>query len=637
MKMIYKAGALLLLITLSFSQDITELLKEYKEASELYNQTRRDSLGHLILFTREDIERMQAHRLADLLKSIHFFTTADNRFGILTLNEYGGYSFIPKHIRLYINDHEVSSLHTGSPFLVWENLPLDSVDHVEVYLGVGAIELGNDPATLIIKVYTKEPSKENANSLRTTLTSRKGYAGVIYSARELNENFSYLFLISEGFDNRKDNWLGGQELSRDARYRYAYFGIYSENTSVEFGYGYIRKDPFMGFALDNVAEKGYTEAEDLYLTLTAHPSGDKSTKFVFSLDNHKRKHFESSSSGLYIPIFMDPFNPVNNPRDFYENAFFSKVTLYLSKEFSSQENKLLTAVSYKLYNSDIDSRYYITLGNVKQNVGATVPFNRQEIYSLIVEDKFSLSPSNLIIGGVKFDKYFRNGGFKDFSEFIARVGYISVINDNLSLKGFVSRSYIPPFFYDTEISGRDLDTVKIPFAFSAEGLLKLWNVKFGFGLGYVRIKDAIVPDNTGRLTNMEETITEKPIFINVENQLSENHKLQAGYSIFLDPDRKTSSTSGGYVRLLSTIGKFDAFGELIYRRGFEFSGRNVEDGYELNSGITYHVSDDLAIKLKGENLLGKAIETPYLVPQTGEVVTYPVRERTLYLSVEWVF
>jgi iron complex outermembrane receptor protein len=642
MEAIGKIGIKALLgVLLSFlflkAQDISGLLEEYRKASELYRKTRKESLGHLILFTREDIERMQAYRLSDLLKSLRFFSLANNRFGILTLNEYGGYSPIPRYVRLYINDHEVSSLHTGSPFLVWENFPLDAVDHVEIYLGVGAIELGNDPAMVIIKVYTKEPSKENAHNLRVTGSSRKGYDTVFYSAYEIGSGMSYIFLLSEGFDNRKDYRTGSQELSRDGRYRFAYLGFYTENINVELGYGFIRKGPFIGFAVDNVAERGYTEAEDFYITLTTYPSQDRSLKFVFSLDNHRRKHFESSSTGLYIPMFMDPFNPLNNPRDFYEKAFFSKAYVYISKEFRSEKNRLLSALSYKLYTSDIDSRYYVKMDGSIRKIGETVPFDRQEIYSLILENKFSLNPKNLLIAGVKLDKYYRNGGFKDFEEYIARLGYITILNENLSLKGFLTRSYIPPYFYDTDISGRDLDTAKVPIAVTVEGLLKLYGLKLGFGAGYVRIEDALGPDSTGRIRNLKDPQELKVAFANVEREFDSGYKVQAGYSAFLEPENKTSPPSGGYIRIMSRKGRVDTFGELVFREGFTFIGREIEEGYDLTVGTAYRVSENMSVKMKGENLLGRASETPYLVPQDGSVVSYPVRERTVYLTLEWVF
>jgi len=66
-------------------------------------------------------------------------------------------------------------------------------------------------------------------------------------------------------------------------------------------------------------------------------------------------------------------------------------------------------------------------------------------------------------------------------------------------------------------------------------------------------------------------------------------------------------------------------------------GRSVEDGYDLNAGVSYSITEDLSIRLKGENLLNRAIKIPYLALQTGNVMAYPVRERTLYLSVDWVF
>ena len=627
----------LLLFSFSFSQQIEELFKEYKEASELYRKTRKESLGHLILFTREDLDRMQAYRLSDVLKAIRFFTLSSNRFGILTLNGYGDVSPIPRHIRLYINDHEVSSLHTGSPFLVWENFPLDSVDHIEIYYGIGAIELGNDPATLIIKVYTKEPEKENASTIRTSVSSRKGYDGILYSGRELSSGLSYLFMISTGYDNRAEPVLNGQRLSRDGRYRFAFFGLYSDNASFELGYGFMRKDPFMGFALDNVAEKGYTRAEDLYAVLTVRPEGDPTMKLVLSVDNHRRKHYERSEGGLFIPVFMDYLNPLNNPVSFYENTFFNKVELYASKEFTGERNKLLTAVSYKLYSSDVDSRYYEKLGGGIEIAGSVVPFDRQEVYSLIIEDKFSLNPKNLLIGGIKLDKYYRNGGFKDFDEFIARLGYISLLGKNLTLKGFVSRSYIPPYFYDTEISGRDLDTTKIPFSASVEAILKLGSSKLSAGGSYTKIRDMLIPDSQGILMNSPNPMEVKAFFLALESLLLEKHKLQAGYSLLLDPKQKLSPTYGGYFRLLSTLGSFDAFTELVYRGSFRFRGKRIREGYDLNAGVSYHLREGLLVKLKGENLLNDSSETPYYVPASSQVVSYPFRDRTLYLTVEWVF
>ena len=628
--------ALFLLLTGGiWGQDLEELIKEYEEAAELSRKTKKESLGHLILFTRKDLDRLQARKLSDLLKHIRLITVSNNNFGILTINEFGNYTPIPKNIRLYINNHEVSSLHTGSPFLVWENFSLDNVDHVEIYQSPGAIELGNDPATVIIKIYTKTPERENASGINLGSTSRSGYDANFFSAVEVSPDFSYLFFLGSGRDGRKWFKLGGEDLRRDADYRYAFLGMYFENTSLELGYGFVRRAPFIGFARDGSAEDGYTEAQDAYLVLTSYPFGDQDTKFVFSFDHNKRRHYERSDTGLFIPIFMS-LNPLNNPADFFERAVFNKVDIYLSKTLRFSKNSLLTATSYKLYNATIEERRYVTLGGSTVNVDQTVPFSRQEVFSLIVENKLSLSPRNLIITGLKIDSYERNGGLKDFKEWIGRLGFISIPRNDLYLKAFLSRSYIPPFFYDVEISKRDLNPVQIPISATVEGSYRTQIMKLTLWGGYMRVEGDILPDGAGILTNASDPLEVR--FASADARFDFGSALlEGGYSFLIDPQRESSPTRGSYLRVSGNLWRLDLFSELVYRGSFTSRNKTVREGYDLSAGASLTPLKDLRISLKGENLLGTATEIPYFIPQSGEVATFPVRGRTYYLNVDWVF
>ncbi len=627
--------AFLVLTGGTWGQDLAKLIKEYEKAAELSRKTKKESLGHLILFTRKDLDRLQARKLSDLLKHIRLITVSNNNFGILTLNEFGNYSPIPRNIRLYINDHEVSSLHTGSPFLVWENFSLDNVDHIEIYQSPGSIELGNDPATLIIKIYTKTPERENASGINLGGTSRSGYTANIFSAVEVSPDFSYFFFIESGRDGRKRFRLGGEEIRRDADYRYAFLGMYFENTSLELGYGFVRRAPFIGFASDGSAEDGYTEAQDTYLVLTSYPFGDRDTKFVFSFDHNKRRHYEKSDSGLFIPIFMS-LNPLNNPADFFESAVFSKVDIYLSKTFRFSKNSLLTATSYKIYNATIEERRYVTLGGATVNVDQTVPFSRQEILSLILENKLSLNPRNLLIGGLKVDSYERNGGLKNFKEWIGRIGFISIPGDDLYLKAFLSRSYIPPFFYDVEISKRDLSPIQIPLSATIEGSYRTEILKLTLWTGYMRVEGDILPDGSGILTNVGEPLEIRFASGDARFDLGKA-VLEGGYSFLIDPKRESSPTRGGYLRISGNLWRFGLFSELVYRGPYTFKSKRVKEGYDLSAGASLTVLKDLRVTVKGENLTGSATEIPYFIPQSGEVATFPVRGRTYYVNVDWVF
>ena len=55
------------------ASEIDALLEKYKSESELSKKTKNENAGHLIVFTRDDLERMQVETLKDVLKSTRFF------------------------------------------------------------------------------------------------------------------------------------------------------------------------------------------------------------------------------------------------------------------------------------------------------------------------------------------------------------------------------------------------------------------------------------------------------------------------------------------------------------------------------------------------------------------------------------
>lgn len=59
-----------ILITNLFSdENIEMLLKQYRSESELSKITEKESAGLANIFTRDDLEKMQAHTLLDVLKT----------------------------------------------------------------------------------------------------------------------------------------------------------------------------------------------------------------------------------------------------------------------------------------------------------------------------------------------------------------------------------------------------------------------------------------------------------------------------------------------------------------------------------------------------------------------------------------
>ncbi|MBL6973380.1 MAG: TonB-dependent receptor, partial [Sulfurimonas sp.] len=72
---------MLLLLSSLCAQDLDTLLENYQKESDLSQKTKDESAGNLIVYTRDDLERMQVESLKDILKSLRGFTYLENRFG----------------------------------------------------------------------------------------------------------------------------------------------------------------------------------------------------------------------------------------------------------------------------------------------------------------------------------------------------------------------------------------------------------------------------------------------------------------------------------------------------------------------------------------------------------------------------
>ena len=71
----YKIVVLLFFISITslFADDMDNLLKEFSQKSDLSSKTKNENSGHLIIYTRNDLDKMQAKSLKDVLKSKIWF------------------------------------------------------------------------------------------------------------------------------------------------------------------------------------------------------------------------------------------------------------------------------------------------------------------------------------------------------------------------------------------------------------------------------------------------------------------------------------------------------------------------------------------------------------------------------------
>ncbi len=618
----------------TYGESLKELLLRYEEVSEPSKKTRIESLGHVIIFTRKDIISMQAYKLSDILKSIPFNQVVLTRFGVETLNNAGVPPGIPTSFRLYIDDHEVSSVHTSSPFLLFDNYPLDHIDHIEIYIGSGAVRLGNEPSSIIIKLYTIPPEKENASTIRFTGSSKKGFDVTLMDARETEKGLKYLVMFNRGnikFDKQKVN---NQYIYRNLKKKYLYMALKFKKTDIYLNLANLHRDIFEGLSVDLAPDKGNTESEDYHISFKHKFLNDNSLVFKFLYDFNVRKYTEQNNyleGGVFIaPIYEPPPSP-NTPIFYHEKRKLQKLQFLLSKEFKTKRNVFFTLVSYEEKNNDISKIEYKTL-NTTSTKNDFLPFNKDKFYSFVIENQFNITPKNLLFFSLKTDKHFRNGGYDDYTDYIWRIAYISNFRKNWIFKIFTSRTYIPPSFFETDLAVKPLKN-EIFKGISVELNYKSDKNFFRILSGYAEVKDLIVPTTKG-LTNDSEKRNSPFLALEYEHKIFDNTKIYGNiYKVFLDD--AYSPRDGGTLKFTKYKTKWNTFCELIFRKGIKIQHIKTKDSLNLSLGLSYSLKKDFCIKIKGENLLGSRFESlsysPFGINKVNNL------ERKYYLTLEKVF
>ncbi|MCX6053144.1 MAG: Plug domain-containing protein [Campylobacterales bacterium] len=69
--------------------DVGSMLQNLRKKSELHNETKEENAGFVTIYSREDLDRMQAYTLKDILKSTPFMTFQEGGTGTPGIANWG--------------------------------------------------------------------------------------------------------------------------------------------------------------------------------------------------------------------------------------------------------------------------------------------------------------------------------------------------------------------------------------------------------------------------------------------------------------------------------------------------------------------------------------------------------------------
>lgn len=634
---------LLFLSQLLLAEDIDALLDAYQKSNEKSLQKVDEKLGHVFVYSQDEIQRMQYHKLGEILKELPHVNFNQNRFGIPSLSLAGTKTTVSGFFRFFINDQEISSMHTQSPFLTWGDLPLDFIESVEIYYGDSSFSLGNETGIYFIRIYTKEAYKQSGTELVARLFSQGSNAQSLMHAQTLENGWSYFaFVNRESINETRD--YKSQALRNDSKREYVYFDLSDERSSLQFGYTGVKKENYMGFALDVNSDAGEIEAQDMFVNLAHDFLDDRSLKARISLSQYERSYEELNEEGIgMLPLTKHPYD--TDLKHFSEDLKLTKLNFYGAKTFQTEKNKLLIALNFSEKKYNVESRRANQVELAEQQF---YDFDKESVYSLLLQEEYRWSDVLHLLANAKIDRYERSGFLKDSTESLFRVGAIYTPYDSFGIKSFYTHTYIPPTFFNVDFAQAqsiNLESQKYR-TFSIEGVYSNDTSKFSLMYNHVRIDDFMYLTPVGFI-NIPQTVITQGFTLGYEYLFSDNYRLKLNYFANKLSEKINNSKEGGFIKIMGAYEDLSYFSSLIYRRGYAYDDPSqgiyvgVADAFDLSLGMRYNYSEDISLSIKGENLLEKSTQSLYahisFPPPSAEHFSFYDYEKRVSLSLGWRF
>ena len=607
-------------------EDIDTLLHQYKEESALDLKTKRDSSGHNIVYTRDELDVMQAHTLKDVIKSIRQLTMMDNQFGATELQRAGAYCSNSACVRVYVNDQEMTSGFFGGALGIFSEYDLGHIDHIQIYLGGNAIEFGNEYGFITIKMYTKDPDREKGSSVGLSYGTNDSYRVNALTTGKLDNDINYLLYASKLKNNKDSLDHKGYDVPRYSDNLNIFATFKRENDFTFELSRYERKhDGLTGFGDQKTPDKSDRKSMYQYLSLT--------------------KYFDTIK--LQVSYAQEEIGLINNDYNgitLHDGSFTTEHDLRFDNEIfrmNVKDSKIFGKhrFFYGLEYQHKGIKPNMTIDGIDRSSELDGP-DSLDLYSVFLEYQYKFSEDTVLLATGKLERYDQH--FNDRTDDLTqgRVGIISNLNENLLFKGFISQNYIYPSLEQLSTTPRpvkgnvyltptNIDSISAEFNYRGE--------KYQVGLGYLKMytTDPIKVNADKTYVNRKIEAIFDDYFVNYTYSFNKNNKIMVEY-YWTDHNRPLdqSPSAGGHIKLFNTYDDLDFYTEFIYRRGYvhKIFDMEIDDGYDLTAAVTYHMNSTTTVSLKGQNLLDKAI----LAPIRG---LYPIGtlDKKVILNVEWFF
>jgi len=591
-KMVQKSLVFLCLLSSAtiYAGNVDSILQEYNQKNALSQKTIDENKGHLVLFTRDRLEKMHAKTLKDVFKTTPVIYYHENRYGLpdpLTTGAFESYK--SNFIRIYVDGVEITQGWMGSGVMLYGDVNIDFVDHIEFYYLTPSFETSVEPAYLTVFLYSKDPKRDSGGKLDLAGGSR-GYNSQSISYGEQKEDFSYMVNFSHTNAKREtiDNGTA-TPLSRDFERTQLFSYVKTEDQIFHLQVMKKNTDSLAGMSWD--ATPLVSEIDYLNVHMDYGIDFSEHWRAQFAYDWLKTDMVQADE----LPLAWRDALGANIFNGEYKNSTYTAELTY--KETIG--NNRITA--------GIKGRYKELDSFKKDGQDAlTSPFTSEKIASVFFQDQYALSDQQLLTLGISYNNISRNGGVEDDSLLQLRLGYLYT-NDHWSYKAYLYRTQ---FALEPLARYLDLPTYQDVAPHTALGItqeVSYTNKKqrIRLLLHMMQDEDSLLQDRINGLgdnTKYFTTILDYNYNFNIDNKMD----LQLYYAHYKDIfNADELEDISGYLSFTNTYENFDFHNGLVWHR----NSLDWKNYFDLTSSVSWNIDEDLTLTLKGENLLDKAKET----------------------------
>ena len=584
-RVLYTIGiSLVMSTTNSFAiSNIEHLLTEYNQKNKASSKTIDNNKGNLILFTREDIERMHATRLKDIFKTLPIVYYHENRYALPDpLSSGMSESYNSSYIRVYIDGVEVTQGWMGSGLIMYGDINIDFADHIEFYSISPSYESSAEPAYMTIYIYSKDPSIDDNTVMKLSQSSRGSNQQSLSYGDKVGDisymiNFAHVDAKREKIDNGTST-----PLSRD--FSENQFFTYIKDDSQVFHLQVIDKktDSLAGASWDATPIESSMDYLNVHMDYSLRFT--ENWKMSIAYDWLKTRFDHEDDAPLMTAI-------AHGEKTLHGYSINDTLTAELTYNKNIDKHHLLAGIK---------GRYkYLKTIKLDKRVSSQPNFNAEKVFSVFAQDQYSFDEYSLLSAGISYTYIKRNAGISSDKLFQYRLGYI-YNHDNIAYKAYIFKTAfaLEPRIRDFITNDRVQTTYGLSSEFSYHTLFK----RLRLGFIYMRDSDSLLQLG---FNDVVEDTKYYISFLDTEYKFDIDNKISlqlyiANYNNI--SQYNTLSDISAYLNI------FNRYKNIDFYNGFVFHANSLDwkQYIDWTFKVSWNINEKLSISLKGDNILGKA-------------------------------